>query len=484
MDWIDLSAFLVGYLGFVVVLTGYAAVSKPTPGKIGLLVVATLAWIAHTLMVAEIDSEGWSRVILSRVVERDPSVIVALGLGGAAALSWVAAGWLAVEWLGHPAEATRRRVGWFHALVLVGSLVGVTLGTEVLLYSKALRPGGSERARGLRAGVKVTRIATLPQVPLRIAPGPEGVAFVSFDYYQPNGKLGGGIVRVSPNPDGTHSQRVVALSALLFRPYGLVAHEGDLYVSRSGLHAEASEGEVHYESTGVVTRLRDVDGNGEFEHFHDVLRGLPGLRDPDTMHQNAGLVFAPDGSLFVATASADDRSIDQHEWAGVVLRLPPGGETPEVFARGLRNPFGLTVGPDGSVFVTDNDVEENPGDEVNLVVRGAHLGHPFVIGSNRGEDEGFTAPIFVDSNGGNLTGIVLAKSPNLPDEYRGSLFVTDYTRDRLLQIRLEGEGDSTRVAEVRAIAYIVGPLDVAETAEGDLLVVSRNDRKIYRVRLR
>ena len=484
MDWIDLSAFLVGYLGFVVVLTGYAAVSKPTPGKIGLLALATLAWIAHALIVAKIEPAGLSRVILSRVSERDPSVIVALGLGGAAALSWLTAGWLAVEWLGHPAEATRRRMGWLHAFVLVASLAGVTLGSEVLLYSKALRPGGSERGRGLRAGVTVTRIATLPQVPLRVAPGAEGVAFVSFDYYLPNGKLGGGIVRLTPSADGAHSQRIVALSALLFRPYGLAAHEGDLYVSRSGLHAEATEGEIRFESTGVVTRLRDVDGNGEFEHFHDVLRGLPGLRDPDTMHQNAGLGFAPDGSLFVATSSADNRSIDDHEWAGVVLRLPPGGEPPEVFARGLRNPFGLAVGPGGRVFVTDNDVEENPGDEVNHVVRGAHLGHPFVIGSSRGEDEGFTAPIFVDEEGGNLTGIALTKSPNLPDEYRGSLFVADYTRDRILQLRLDGEGESTRVAEARAVAYIVGPIDVAETPEGDLLVVSRNEKAIYRVRLR
>ncbi len=99
----------------------------------------------------------------------------------------------------------------------------------------------------------------------------------------------------------------------------------------------------------------------------------------------------------MAVGSADDRSVDQHPWSGSILKQAPGHTAPEVFARGLRNPFGLCCGPAGSLFVTDNDCADNPGDEVNFVVAGHHYGHPFAIpGESR--NAGFSEPIVVGPN--------------------------------------------------------------------------------------
>ena len=95
-----------------------------------------------------------------------------------------------------------------------------------------------------------------------------------------------------------------------------------------------------------MTQLRDIDGDGYFEFAHDIVTGLPGSRGPETMHQNNGIAFAEDGSLFIACASSGDRTLDEHPWGGTVLRVSPDFATTEVFARGFRNPFGIAFGPD------------------------------------------------------------------------------------------------------------------------------------------
>lgn len=84
----------------------------------------------------------------------------------------------------------------------------------------------------------------------------------------------------------------------------------------------------------------DVDGNflGVF-----VPSGLGGLSWP------AGLVFAPNGNLLVASFNSD--SVLEYDGAtGEFL-----GEFVAAAAGGLDGPFGLTFGPNGNLFVTANN---------------------------------------------------------------------------------------------------------------------------------
>jgi glucose/arabinose dehydrogenase len=244
-------------------------------------------------------------------------------------------------------------------------------------------------------------------------------------------------------------------------------------------------GQVTYESTGAVTRFRDLDGDEYYEYADDVITGLPGVRAPDTMQQNNGIVFAADGSLFVTNASAADRTLDDHPWGGCILRYNPDFSGPEIYAKGFRNPWGIALGPDGSLFVTDSDVDKNPGDEINHVLPGEHYGHPFVIPNEADvKPVGFREPILVGEREAVFLGIGYATSPAWPEEYRNCMYVTDFRRSKVLRLQLARTGDTFRVVETSTFAAIPTPVDLTITPSGDIFVISRRAKKLYRIRPR
>jgi glucose/arabinose dehydrogenase len=269
----------------------------------------------------------------------------------------------------------------------------------------------------------------------------------------------------------------------LVRTYGMAVRDGDLYISRSGFFPVANQGTVTYQPTGVVTQLKDLDADGYFEYAHDVVTGLPGVRGPDTMQQNNGIVFGPDGSLFVTNASAADRTLDEHPFAGTVLRVSPDFEQTEVYAEGFRNPWEIALGPDHELFVTDSDVDSNPGDEINHLVRGSHYGHPYVIPAEAGvEPVGFRAPILVGEREAVFCGIAYSNSASLPAKYRNCLYVTDFRQDKVLRLELRRSGDSYQTVAVHPFASVPSPVDITVTPEGEFFVISRRAQKVFRIR--
>jgi glucose/arabinose dehydrogenase len=226
-----------------------------------------------------------------------------------------------------------------------------------------------------------------------------------------------------------------------------------------------------------------LDKDGYYEYAHDVVTDLPGIRAPDTMQQNNGITFAPDGSLFVTNASAADRTLEDHPWGGAILRVAMDGSEPEVFARGFRNPWSITLGPDGSLFVTDNDVDQNPGDEINHVVAGEHYGHPYVIPEENGVKAiGFREPIVVGERETVFLGMTYATSPQLPKPFRNCLYVTDFRRNRVLRIRLERQNNTYKVSDMQPFATVPSPVDIVATETGEFFVISRRARQMYRIR--
>ncbi len=296
--------------------------------------------------------------------------------------------------------------------------------------------------------------------------------------------MGGGIVELTRDAaTGKYQKRIVADSPLLMRCYGLVARDDELFVSRSGISATATRGAIAYQNTGAVTRLRDVDGDGYFEFADDIVTGLPGARGPDTMQQNNGICFATDGTLYVTTASAANRALTGHPWEGAVLRVSSDLGEPEVIASGFRNPFGIVIGPDGELFVTDNDIDENPGDELNHIVPGAHYGHPYVVPNEpTAESSGFRDPILVGEHEWNFLGITYATSPSLSDDYRDCLYVADFMQHAIWRIKLERSGDTYKVSDVDKYASVSSPIDIAVTNSGEFFVISRNTKNLYRIR--
>ena len=486
MKPIDLCVFLTSFTAMVSAASIVILMRRRTAGAL-LNVVIALAAVAATTLVGFYLDPGISYLTLLGVLirERDISAAVSIGLGAAAALAW----WVRVgEW--QQGERDAERQTWISryagSLGMATSIVGVVVCSQAFIWKEIV---GFDRDPAVRvhvAEIAIEKIASLEFAPLRIAVAESGTVYVNYDYFETWGTVGGAIVELSLDKStGRYQQRVVSDSTLLMRSYGLAAREGDLYVSRSGINSSAHRGHVTHENAGAVTLLKDLDGDGYFEYADDLIRGLPGARGPDTMQQNSGLTFAPDGSLFITTATAENRALDEHPWAGSVLRLPPGESQVEVFARGFRNPFGIAVGPDDQLFVTDNDIDENPGDELNHVIRGEHYGHPFVVPNERGvTSKGFRDPILVSELESNFLGLTYATSDHLPEDFRNCLYMADYMGGRIVRLTLQRDGDTYRVADELTVASVTTPLDVAAGPDGDLFVITRRTQNVYRLSFR
>jgi hypothetical protein len=370
--------------------------------------------------------------------------------------------------------------------VLAASLVGVFASAQLFIWKDVRGIQLDPVVRVYAPEFVIEKVADLDFLPIRLTVSESGQVFVAYSYFETWGDMGGAIIELRPDgPNSTSQTRIIADSPLLLRSYGLAARDGDLYVSRTGIASHANKGRISYDATGAITRLRDLDGDGYFEYADDLVTGLPGSRGPDTMHQNNAITFAPDGSLFVTSGSSDDRALDDHPWSGTILRCSPDFSHVEVFAEGFRNPFGMIIGPEGELFVTDNDVDESPGDELNHVVRGAHYGHPFVVPKElHVAPSGFHEPILVGEHESNFLGMAYATSKELPSEYRHCIYLADYMQNRIDRLKLERAGDTFRVTDIQPFASVSSPVDVAVSPSGDFYCISRRTQNVYRIRLK
>lgn len=372
------------------------------------------------------------------------------------------------------------------AVVLSMSVAVIAASSLALLFAwEAAFDIERFRPTVFRDGWRIDTLLTTESPPIRLALD-DAARCLYFSTYATGfeGIYSGTIFRVNLGSGEEECFATVAASTpVLYRPFGLACHNGDLYVSRAGHAASAANGNVTWGNWGAVTRVRDLNGDGQFESFHDVISGIPAARAPDTMHQNNGVVFGRDGELYVAVGSSDDRSLDPHPWSGTVLRLAEGSEDPEVFARGLRNPFGICEIPGGGLIVSDNDCNSDPGDELHFVARGSHCGHPYSVpGENR--ISGFDEPLVVDADA-NFCGVACAPAANRysseADQDTFALLVCDRLQDAVLEITMKRTEDGARVIAKSKFAAVPSPIDIAVSSRGEIYVASLLKGTIYRV---
>jgi len=484
MTAVDLCIFLTSYT----LVVAFASLSElflwRRPAALASVVVALVA-VAATAIVGSYLEPGTAYVEIVRLLvqRRDASAVVSGAMGVAAGLVWLAR-------LSRHRDSTDRegRTGWLRQLPVAGllaaSIAGVVGCSQAFIWKELAGYQRDPVVQVHAPGFVIEKVADLAFLPVRVAASETGKAYVCYDYFEKAGTMGGAIVELAHDAtSGKYRQRIVADSTLLMRSYGLAARNGELFVSRSGIWARAAQGKISYENTGIVTRLSDLDHDGYFEFAHDIVTGFPGARGPDTMQQNNGICFAKDGSLFVTVSSAANRGLDAHAWAGSILHVSSDFSQTQLFARGFRNVFGIVMGPDDELFATDNDVDENPGDELNHVVCGAHYGHPYVVPNEAGvQGEGFCDPIYVGERESNFLGLAYAVSPALPEEYRNCLYVADFMQHAILRVKLAPSGDTYKVLRVDKFATVSSPVDIAVTPGGEFFVISRYTQNVYCIR--
>ncbi len=147
----------------------------------------------------------------------------------------------------------------------------------------------------------------------------------------------------------------------LFSALGLTWHRGELYVSHIVPHATFAPSH-----TGRVVAYSRFDGR-RFRRSRVVVDTLPAGR-----HRPDSIVAGPGGRLYLGIGSESDNRRSSSPLAGTVVSFRPRGGGVRVEARGLRNPYGLAVAPDGKRLVVSEHGRDDlglrtPPEEVNIV---------------------------------------------------------------------------------------------------------------------
>lgn len=206
----------------------------------------------------------------------------------------------------------------------------------------------------------------------------------------------------------------------------------------------------------------------------------------DSLHVGGGLAVGTDGRLYLGTGDneQEERSQSLRTTHGKVLRITRDGAIPPdnpflantlgaaraIWARGLRNAFGIAVEPGtGRVFV--DDVGGARFEEVNEGRAGANYGWPLIEGPAK--DERFVAPLHAYDHqmGCAITRGTFyeSRAHRYPDAWRGRYFFAEYCAGEIRWIDPANPARSHRFAATLA----PGPVDLAVGAEGDLYYLIR-----------
>jgi putative heme-binding domain-containing protein len=116
------------------------------------------------------------------------------------------------------------------------------------------------------------------------------------------------------------------------------------------------DGKLYAADPPDVVTLEDLDGDGVAEKRTVILSGF-GAKDNGSLH---GLVFGPDGLLYMTTGEPDGYDLPAKGGgrvkgvSGALIRCRPDGTDVEVVCRGFENLVEVVFLPNGDILGTDN----------------------------------------------------------------------------------------------------------------------------------
>ena len=208
-----------------------------------------------------------------------------------------------------------------------------------------------------------------------------------------------------------------------------------------------------------------------------ILAGLPYGR-----HQQDNVVVGPDGRLYLGSGSTCDVCGERDPRSAAILSVRTDGSDLRVFARGLRNPFGL-VFHRGRLYVSVNNRDDlgtwEPAETIVVARRGARYGWPDCWPSWRlrrlvGSCRGVTRP---------LAYLEPHSSPNGMAAWRGRLYVAEWGQYYSRRFGRKVVEVDPRSGRARLFADgFEHPLAVAVDRRADALLVADWARgTIYRI---
>src|SRR5690606_34545227 len=203
---------------------------------------------------------------------------------------------------------------------------------------------------------------------------------------------------------------------------GVAMHRGNLYVAEQ--HRIARYAAPDFDLTLPFKEMREViyDQLGDKAH-----------------HGWRYITFGPDEKLYV-TVGAPCNICDPEGIEASIIRMYPDGKNVEVFAKGVRNSFGIDIQPSTNVaYFTDNGVDmlgdDVPHDEFNAAhTAGLHFGFPHYAGGdaqhpdwkNKKAPQKVTFPVAeFQAHSANL-GFKFYTGKQFPAEYQGDAIIAQH----------------------------------------------------------
>jgi glucose/arabinose dehydrogenase len=360
------------------------------------------------------------------------------------------------------------------------------------------------------AGFKLRQLAAMPRAPVRLAGDPDGkrlyVLCEDGDVYRidlPHGKPTLAIDHSTYLRWGKEGGQCVGLA---------VARDGRMYVVDNEYDLDARP----QMNRAKIFRSTSHDSSGNPSGMTEWFAiDIPFAIDVFQHSVNA-IVEGPDGFLYVTSGSRTDHGeagtdptrYDKGEVdaSACVWRLDAKSDRPqlEIFARGLRNAFGLCFDDQGRLFGTENGPNADPPEEINRIERGKHYGFPYVFSDWTGKayadqpdappGQSFEPPIMnVGPAGGATTrpigtldphsspsGIVHLSGNEWPESARGSFLVARFgnllplAKDvgfDVLQVTLTDGGMRPLRAEVKPfLSGLSRPTDLQIVGKGKVYI--------------
>jgi glucose/arabinose dehydrogenase len=215
---------------------------------------------------------------------------------------------------------------------------------------------------------------------------------------------------------------------------------------------------------------------------------------PTGEHSTDALALGPEGRIYLGVGSRYNAAREADPRNATIVRFAPDGSGLEVFARGLRNPYGIAFNAaDGTLWATDNgrdDLGTDVPDELNLIQPGKEYGYPDCYGRSRGSKcDGTTAPVLELDANSSSDGLAFYTGSKFPAEYRDNAFVAMWGSFngargrkvvRVVLVKRDGRYDARSVDFATGfdnpLAIAVGP------ADGALYVADHGRGTIYRIR--
>ncbi|HEX7041927.1 MAG TPA: PQQ-dependent sugar dehydrogenase [Patescibacteria group bacterium] len=245
------------------------------------------------------------------------------------------------------------------------------------------------------------------------------------------------------NQDGVADQNIVIISGEN-HPHGLAFYNTHLFV------ADVDRVVRYTWNDSTLSASKDKN-----------LFSLPENND----HNNRTILFDKNGNLFVSVGSTCNVCHESSPFSATVLKSNENGDSPTIFATGLRNAAFLALNPTtGEIWATgmgrDYLGDNLPPDEINILMSNQNYGWPYCYG-NRIHDNNFdprnthscsstTAPIYEIPAHSAPLGLTFINSSQFPSDEQGDLLVAyhgDWNRStpigfKIVHLRVNGNNIS------------------------------------------